>query len=236
MSIVIQDKVLHEKLGEIMQAGWFPIPNYHGYRGTGTPGLILEELLGVDGGNHDLPDAGKWEIKFHGGSSPITLFHKEAQPRGHLEEMVSHYGWADDEGRTSFRHTIWGQSPLGFDVQRGGDDKIVVLNPQHPDIVVPYWLNDTLMNAFIQKLRRVIVVSGRKKGKQVKYDSATLFWEPRTSEFIDAIADGMIAIDFDARTKSNSREVDKGKLRNHGTKFRIKYKDPPRIYREMREF
>ena len=235
MSLIIQEWVLYERLEEIIASGWLPIPNYHGYRGTGAPGQILEDLLEVDGGNMDLPDAGKWEIKYHGGSAPLTLFHKEGQPKGHMEKMVAAYGWVDDEGRHSFRHTVWGRSNRGFSVERG-EGRISVRNTGQPIAELPYWLDDTLINALAQKLRRVIVVSGEKRHGEVRYNSAELFWEPRSSAFIDEIVSGTVAIDFDVRTNSHSREIDGRRVRNHGTKFRIKYENLPKIYRHRRSF
>ena len=47
---------------------------------------------------------------------------------------------------------------------------------------------------------------------------------------------GMIATDFDARTKSHDRAIDGGRVRNHGTKFRIKASDLPRLYHHHKGF
>ena len=41
-------------------------------------------------------------------------------------------------------------------------------------------------------------------------------------KFIDAIEDGFVYVDFDARTGHN-----------HGTKFRINFKDIPKVYKEV---
>mgnify|MGYP001088508959 CR=1 FL=1 len=235
MTVVIEQNVLYERLRQILDMGWIEIPQVQGYGGTGAPGKILEELLEIDGGNHDLPDAGKWEVKFHGGSSPITLFHKEPEPRGNLEDWVVNAGWEDEKGRMSLRHTVWGASELGFKV-RAGDQRIVVINENYKYLEPPFWLNDTLINAFVQKLRRLILVSGKKKGNSVKYVKANLFWEPKATQFINAILAGLVAIDFDARTKSHTREIDGGKLRNHGTKFRIKRVDLEKLYHKKRDF
>ena len=185
-------------------------------QGTGTPGLFLEKLLGLQVSNLDTPDAGKWEIKYHSGSTLLTLFHLEAQPRGHMHQMVREFGWLDNDGRTSFRHTIHGQSKRGFYVTNESG-RITVRNDTISDIEPPYWTHDALLNAFASKLRRLIVVKGTKKKTEVKYESAHLYWEPKITMFIEAIEKGIIAIDFDARTE-DGREG----LRNHGTKFRIK--------------
>lgn len=44
----ISDADLFAKLRGVIQRGWIDIPDHHGYRGTGSPGLILEELIGVN--------------------------------------------------------------------------------------------------------------------------------------------------------------------------------------------
>ncbi len=226
---VMTDADLYARLRGVLKRGWTQIPDYYGYRGTGAPGLILEELLGLNASNLDLPDAGKWEIKFHSGSAPLTLFHLEAQPKGHMHHMVREFGWPDDRGRTSFRHTIYGRSERGFYVSNESG-RITVRNDTASDIVWPYWTHDALMNAFASKFRRLIAVKGVKRRNRVKYETAHLYWEPQITMFIEAIANGIIAIDFDART-NNGRG-----LRNHGTKFRIQYDNLRHIYNNRQKF
>ena len=226
------DSELYARLRKVIQQGWISIPDSPGYRGTGAPGIILEEQLGIRGGNLDTPDAGKWEIKFHGGSALLTLFHLEAEPSGYMHDMVREFGWADSKGYTSFRHTIKGKTDMGFYVVNDSGH-IIVCNDRASDIKPPYWTHDRLINAFVSKLRRLIVVKGekRKKGniREVRYITAHLFQEPKTTRFIEDIVDGIVAIDFDART------TDGKALRNHGTKFRIKYENLRDLYHNQRE-
>ncbi len=212
------------------------MPTGQGYGGTGGPGRVLKEIAGVNGGNLDIPDGGKWELKWHSGSALLTLFHKEAQPRGHMKDLVSLYGLTDDDGRLSFRHTIRGQSSKRsgkeFRIVKDGE-RIIVRHPHESDFSTPYWTYDTLMSAFAAKFRRLIVVDGststRKGEKWIIFNSAKAFEEPKISKLIDAIVEGVVAIDFDARTTDG-----KG-LRNHGTKFRIRYDDLPKLYGKIRE-
>lgn len=220
---IMTDADLHTRLRGILNRDWLNIPDYYGYRGTGAPGIILEELLGLQASNSDTPDAGKWEIKFHGNTSLLTLFHLEAQPKGHMHHMVRAFGITDPKGRKSFRHTIHGRSSKGFYVVNESN-RITVRNDMARDVVSPYWIHDTLMNAFAAKFRRLIVVKGRKVKNRVKYDEAHLYWEPKITLFVEAIVNGIVAIDFDART-NNGRG-----LRNHGTKFRIKYEHLRHLY------
>ena len=226
---VVADSDLHERLRAVLKRGWVPLPDYPGYRGTGAPGKVLEELLGLDGGNFDTPDAGRWEIKFHSHAALLTLFHLEAEPKGHMHHMVRAFGWPDGKGRTSFRDTVRGRSELGFQVVNEAG-RITVRNRHGADIRWPYWTHDRLINAFAAKFRRLIVVKGTKHGERVRYETAHLYWEPQITRFVEAIERGIVAIDFDART-NNGRG-----LRNHGTKFRIAIENLHNLYHQRSRF
>lgn len=235
MTQIIKERELYARLDQVIRSGWYDIPTNGGYGGTGAPGKVLEHLLGLDGGNSDTPDGGKWEIKFHGGTSPLTLFHKEGQPKGYIDAMVKLYGWEDQQGRISFRHTIWGQSSRGFKVEKE-DDRIILRNILKPSNNLPYWKDSTLINALAGKLRRLILVNGTKQNGRVKYETATLFSEPKSAQFPNAVAQGIIAIDFDARSKEPDPDNNGWSIRNHGTKFRIHPKQLKHIYEHSKTF
>ena len=222
------DDELFARLKAVIARGWVRIPDKYGYGGTGGAGRMLEELLGVDGGNLDIPDAGKWEIKFHTKTALLTLFHLEAQPKGHMHHLVRLYGRRDNKGRLSFRHTIRGRSPMSFYVDNESD-RITVRNTDQSDVLWPYWTHDSLINAFAAKFRRLVVVKGERRKPEVRYDVAWAFEEPRVTLFLEAIEKGVVAIDFDART-SNGRG-----LRNHGTKFRVDYDNLRNLYHRSRK-
>ena len=219
---MLSDNEIFSRVSSVLKRDWIRMSDYS-YGGTGAPGNILEELLGIDGKNFDVPDAGRWEIKFHSGSTLLTLFHLEAQPKGHMHHMVREFGWRDSKNRISFRHTIHGRSEKGFYVHNDVD-RITVRNDGSSDMVWPYWMHDDLINAFISKFRRLIVVKGTRKKGMVRYDTAHIYREPQSRLFIEAVERGIVAIDFDART-NNGRG-----LRNHGTKFRVAYDDLGRLY------
>lgn len=227
---IMPDEDLYARLRGILKRGWIQIPDCPGYGGTGAAGKILEKLLGVDGGNSDTPDAGRWEIKFHSKKALLTLFHLEGEPKKHMHHIVREFGWPDKKGRTSFRHTIHkGHSCLGFYISNESN-RITVRHSDVSDIVWPYWTHDRLINAFASKFRRLIVVKGQKRKGEVKYDVAHLYREPKITMFIEAIQRGIVAIDFDART-NNGRG-----LRNHGTKFRVSYDDLHHLYGNRQRF
>src|SRR5258706_6355543 len=89
---------------DIVKMGAVEIPPQ--FQGTGAPGDTLEFLLNVERNNYDSPDLKDWEIKFHGGNALLTLFHKDPQPRGIMNEVVNAFGWENEKGQISFRHTI----------------------------------------------------------------------------------------------------------------------------------
>ncbi len=226
----VTDKDLFERLKALLKVGEYKIDDFGVYRGTGTAGFILEELLGFDPTNKDGPDSGRWEVKFHSGGSPLTLLHKTPEPEGVMRSLLNACGWIGKSGRLSFRHTIWGQSDRGFTV--GSKNQKLIVSLSNLNTLSPFWTHDTIINAFAYKLRRLIVVHGKvKKAKgTVVFETAQLLQDPRTTAFIQAIVDGVIAIDFDLRATDTSA------LRDHGTKFRIKIADLQKIYEKTDAF
>ena len=206
--------------------GWIAIPADRAFNGNGAPGDFLEHLLGGSRNNRDSPDLNDWEIKFHGGNALLTLFHKEPQPRGISRLLVHEHGWPDHLERLSFRHTLGGSSNKGFTVHNEADR--IVVRHDVKDTIVPYWTHNNLLNAAVAKLRRLIVVDGEmnQTERKVIYRTATAYWDFNINGFINALVDGKVFIDFDARTKAGPGTA----LRNHGTKFRIGVNDIPQLY------
>lgn len=220
----ISNAELNTTVEKIIRLGWQTIPE--NFSGTGAPGNYLEYLFGIDGGNQDTPDAGNWEIKFHGGTSLMTLFHQQSRPQGCLMNIIQEFGWKNNNGFIAFRHTIRGggeATPRGFFITNEREE-IQVRNIKDKDRVLAFWPHDLLINRFASKFRRLVVVSGERSDRQICYKHADFFAEPKITRLINAIENGLIAIDFDARTSSGAG------LRDHGTKFRIKYRDLPYLY------
>lgn len=228
--VAVSDNHLRDKLQLLIAKSWIKIPDIKRYGGTGGPGKLLEDELGVDGGNDDLPDAGRWELKYHSGTSLLTLLYKEALPAGHLDNLVQIYGWTNEINQMCFRHTISGVTGRGFYIKNEGS-RISVHNRDCPEETLAYWPHDRIMNAFVAKLRHLVVVKGERQKNWVKYTSAYFFKEPQSSKLMDAIESGLIYIDFDAREKSPPSTA----LRNHGTKFRITFENLKLIYHDFEE-
>ncbi|HEY5463582.1 MAG TPA: MvaI/BcnI family restriction endonuclease [Hanamia sp.] len=217
-------KTAFKVIREIIEMGSVDIPP--NFKGAGAPGNTLEFLLNVKENNLDSPDLLDWEIKFHGGNALLTLFHKDPQPKGIMNKLVDAFGWENAKGQISFRHTISGKSERGFFIDNK-NNKITVSNINNLSIE-PYWDNNIILNAIAAKLRRLILVHGivDKEKKQVIYNSAMAYWNLDMINICEAIKEGKIYIDFDARTTG----VRGTSLRNHGTKFRIKVNDIDSIY------
>jgi hypothetical protein len=209
---------------EIIALGKVDIPPQ--FNGAGAPGETLESLCKLERNNFDSPDLKDWEVKFHGGNALLTLLHKDPQPKGVLDKMVNTFGWNDSKGRISFRHTIKGRSERGFIIDSAAN-KITVSNINDPSIVA-HWEHNVILNAIGAKLRRLILVHGTvdRVNRQVIYESANAYWDLNLLGFAEATKEGLIYIDFDARTKAGRGTA----LRNHGTKFRIHINDISQIY------
>ena len=219
-------KELFQRMREIFALGWQEMPENRRYNGTGGPGNYLEDLLGLTSGNKDMADVLGWEVKYYTEkTSLITLFHKEPQPPGILRYMVSKYGWKDEQGRLSFRHTISGKSDR-FIVN--DDAGAIVVRPLKGNGPIPSWTHDILLNIAGGKLRRLLLVKGEKDDRKVIFERADCYEDLYLTFLVLELVAGTIAIDFDVREMTPGS---KG-LRNHGTKFRISPDFICRMYRK----
>ena len=237
------DDELFERLRAILEAGWHPVPDSiwdsaGSRRKDDVPNRLLRELLGLPPPSSVVPNpgGGKWNVRFHSTSSLFTLFHKEGEPRGHLREMLARFGYTrGDDERVRFRHTIEGKSSVGsgydFVVASEGDEHVTVRQESAPEKVWAYWSHDVLFNKFVPGYRNLIVVEGqrRNRGREVLFETAHAYSEPRTSLLFVAIESGIIAIEFDVTTVPGKQG-----LRNRGTKFRIACENLSHLYREHR--
>lgn len=215
-------KELFKRLVEIIQHGPYKMPS--SYKGTGGPGIYLEDLLGLTTGNKDIPDSLGWELKYYTPkTSLITLFHKEPNPERIVRYLVSKYGWKDAQGRLSFRHTIGGKSDR-FRVD--SDASRITVRPLKGNGPVPYWTEDDLLSVAGGKLRRVALVRGARSKQQVRYDRVDCFENLQLTFFVYEVVRGTVKIDFDAREMTPGSRG----LRNHGTKFRVAPDDVCRLY------
>ncbi len=249
---------LIEKLIEISNRGWIENARHGNHGGIGN---TLEDLLGIEENNLPIPNASEWELKTARLNSKAltTLIHIEPSPRAlNIVPgiLLPHYGWKHKQAglkypltEKSFRQTIHGMSHSnrGFRVMidrinqkiiisftSGNIDKVHKswsksvlksighneLNPQ------PYWGFDDLRNVVGRKLPNCFYVQAlvkKENGKEFyHYTKITMLEKFNFDGFLDLIEEGNILVDFDARTGHN-----------HGTKFRLRQNQFPRLYKKV---
>jgi hypothetical protein len=259
MKIYTKESLI-EALREIQQAGWIPNARPGNIGGIGN---TLEDLLGIVENNLPIPNAAEWELKCQriGSSSLTTLFHMEPSPRAMRfvpAILLPKYGWAHQGAGTmyslaemSFRQTIGARSrsDRGFKVLVDRDEQKVLvsfdaeavdrryhewlesvkervglgeLNPQ------PYWGFNDLFHKAGGKLHNCFYVQAdvkREAGVEFfRYARIRMLREFSLEGFIDAIEEGDILVDFDARSGHN-----------HGTKFRLRQNQLPKLYKHVDE-
>jgi hypothetical protein len=226
------EKEVYERVANLIDSGEeYLIPPWC-KGGTGAPGNMLEAQCGSQGGNGDIFDAARTELKFKYGQSLLTLMHKKLCsvdcPEGGdaaVVPFVKRYGRIDKEGRLSFRHTV-GRRSKKFRVARAR--QTVIIRPlDETDKHEVYWNDDDLINAVCSKFRNTVLVFGkvRKVGdkKYIKYNSALHLTKLKSTDFLNAIGGQYVIPDFDMREKHpGSVDNEKGALRDHGTKLRMK--------------
>lgn len=115
------------------------------------------------------------------------------------------------------RHADWLAS-----VERRVDGPLGELDPQ------PYWGFDDLGHRVGSKLTNCFFVEAETKKEDdlvyFKYSKILMLRQFNIEDFVDAIEDGNVFVDFDARTGHN-----------HGTKFRTKKKHLPELYAQADE-
>lgn len=256
---LITKEELIAKFKEINAMGW--VENYR--RGNnGAVGNILEDLLGIPENNLPIPNAAEWELKSQRAttSSLITLCHVEPSPRAASlvpNMLLPLYGWQHKKAGTggysidekSFRSTTNAISftDRGFKLNVNRTEQRIEFvfdsskcSEQHdkwlksvqervglgPFKVLPYWgFNDIYTKAGTKLLNCFYVLADVKKegGKEYfHYNKVLMLKRVNMDKFINAIEDGYLYVDFDART-----------AHNHGTKFRIGFKDIPKVYEEV---
>jgi hypothetical protein len=216
-------------------------------------------LLGIEENNLPIPNAAEWEFKAQRRQtqSLTTLFHIEPSPQGAKivpSLLLPSYGWMHKQaGSTysqlekSFRSTTGATNytdrgfiivvdrgerkvKLSFNAAMVNKDKhrewlerikntvgLGELNPQ------PYWGFDDLMYKAGSKLKNTFYVLADNQwdgeDEYFHFTEVDLLTEFSFEGFLSCIEDSVMLIDFDARTGHN-----------HGTKFRIRQNNWPRLY------
>lgn len=249
------------RLREIRDMGWVKNARQGNVGGVGN---TLEDLLGIEENNLPIPNASEWELKCQRSNttSLTTLFHCEPSPTA-LKIVPSilllKYGWKHDEAgkrypltEMSFRQTISGaiRSDRGFKVVIDRKDRKITISfdakavdPRHADWLdsvsnkvgldelnpQPYWGFDDIYHKAGTKLLNTFYVLAdvRKNSDGIEffhYNRILKLTKFSIDGWLDSIEDGCLYVDFDARTGHN-----------HGTKFRLKQNELPRLYKAIEE-
>lgn len=258
LKLITKDELI-SKFKEITAMGW--VENYR--RGNdGAVGNVLEDLLGIPENNLAIPNAAEWELKSQRAttSSLTTLCHVEPSPRA--ASLVSNmllplYGWehrkagqagfsAEEKSFSSTTNAV-SFTDRGFKLNVNRKEQRVEFifdsskcDERHKEWLksvkkriglgafptIPYWgFNDLYTKAGTKLLNCFYVLADvkRESGKEYfHYNKVLMLKNVNMDNFIDAIEAGCLYVDFDARTGHN-----------HGTKFRIGFKDIPKVYEEV---
>lgn len=249
-----------DRLRQIQRMGWVQNRRFGNDGGVGN---TLEDLLGIEENNLPIPNAAEWELKCQRSNttSLTTLFHFEPSPRVLRfvpSILLPKYGWTHAEAgkkypltEMSFRQTISGTSRTdrGFMIQLDRIEKRIIVsfdqhfvNGRHNDWLKsvearvgnldeltpqPYWgFADIYHKAGTKLLNTFYVVAdSTKDSKGIEYFNYSKIY--KLTEFsldglLEAIETGVLFVDFDARTGHN-----------HGTKFRLKQNELPRLYNSI---
>jgi len=118
-----------------------------------------------------------------------------------------------DSTKANSRHKKW----------LAGVKKKVGLGPIEP---IPYWSFDTLHSKCVGKIRNTIFVLAKSRKindqEEFKYEKILLLEDFSINNFLKAIMNNNVSIDFDARTGHN-----------HGTKFRLKQNEWAVLYSKI---
>ena len=257
---LISKEELIQEFKRIESLGWIKVPIKR-KNNDGAVGNLLEDLLGIPENNLPIPNAAEWELKAQRAntSSLVTLCHQEPSPRAAKlvpELLLPNYGWKHSEAgkkypasEMSFRATLNASTytDRGFSVKVNRKEERVEIvfdsskcdKEKHKEWIrsvenkvglgplqtLPYWGFNDLYTKVGTKLINCFFVQAdsKREGKTLyyHYNNVLMLKKVDKAKFIDAIEQGIIYIDFDARTGHN-----------HGTKFRIKNKDIPKLYAE----
>lgn len=249
---------LVEEMHKIEALGWLENDNPNN---DGTPGDMLEAILGIPTNNLPIADASGWELKTQRQetSSLISLSHKEPKPREERivpKILLPLYGWRHEKAGTlypdnelSFRMTMNGATftDRGFKFRVNRETQRIeiifdssMVAPRHKDWldsvkervglgplpVTPYYDFTDLYLTIGRKFLNTLYVrfeTKKENGKTfIHYNEAYFLEGADIQKFIEMLENGIVKIEFDARTGHN-----------HGTKFRMYFKDTPSAYNKV---
>lgn len=225
-------KQLTDKLTKIKSLGFIKTHRAHD---TGI-GKTLEDLLGIEENNLQIPDVGEIEIKAKRleSGSMLTIATKSPEPRGVNKVLFEKCKYKDSNGEYSLHSTVYGSrvNPQGFRVVFK-DEKLILVNKSNVDASWPIAIfNDSIKGKSDKILIAFADTKGEKKtlNEEFYYTEAFLLSGLNVGKFQKAIEEDKLKIDI--RIGSFKSGKNKGKYHDHGTGFRINKKDFLHIFDE----
>ena len=215
-------------------------------------GKTLEDILGVEENNFELPDLYGFEVKSMRQitSSKLTLFTKAPSPKGSNNKLREKYG-SIDEAFSELRvlHTTlsidWnthskGENSYSYCMRLDNKNKridILVKDLdsgnilEDGDVYLPYQsiedkIETKIKNlAFIKTNSEVI-----NEMEYFEFNSCTLYSGLKFEKFLQYVAEGLIVYEFRIGSYKNKSKKNYGKIHDHGSGFRINPKDLDKLY------
>lgn len=224
---------------KICEMGWITT---HRAGPTGI-GKTLEDLLGIPENNIDGPDFGDYELKSCrlDSNSMLTMFTRAPQPARANTYLRLKYGYSSgayDNDEKVLHSTLSADrfTPIadtGHKLKIWCDiDGIYILSQDGVENV--FWSRDALKKCFEKKYKNKFVYAkaqsrGSGANEQFRFVEAYEVSGFDYEAFIDLLEEGKIYIDL--RIGQYHNGPNKGKTHDHGTGFRIKEIDQPRLFK-----
>lgn len=216
---------IREELKEIKDRGFIPAIRTHD---TGV-GHTLEQLLGLNENNFSIPDFGKLELKTHRKESGsfITIFTKSPTNLMSNSELLDRYGYPrEHDGKIVLHQTISSDKINKKGFQLSLNERGQVFEIKKDGLNVAYYDKNEIKNKFFEKIGDgvILVLVERKKDQEnreeFKYSEAYLLKDINFEEFYKLVF-------YDIRIGRNPN----GSVHDHGSAFRIKKQDLPKIFK-----
>lgn len=227
-----------DEFEKIKNMGWITT---HRSGPTGI-GKTLEDLLGIPENNLDEPDFGDYELKSCriNSASMLTMFTLSPQPRRSNTYLRLKYGYSsnaydNDEKVLHSTLTAARYVPIhntGNQLKIVCDEEKISIASQN-EIEPVYWTREALKRGFEKKYKNKFVYvkaehRGSGKFEEFKFIEAYEISGFNYDALINLLEEGRIFVDLRIGQYPNGRTHD------HGTAFRIKETDHPKLFKIVR--
>lgn len=221
-----------QSFDQVSSRGWVPTQR----SGSTGIGYTLESLLEIPENNSPVGDFLGMELKTHrsdklstAGSKRMNLFLKEPTWTDGLSHRDRNptYGYVDGNGRVALYSTVTStENSHGLRLAANShDERVEILYRDKP---VAFWTFAVLQSRLTEKLTETAFVGAQSRGKgkteEFHYESVLFCQQPSVESLVKLIEsrDSMVEMRMHIR--------EDGSARNHGTAFRVRQDQLPRLY------